>query len=213
MKDQDSPLLKKMKVKDFPTFFILRNNEKPIKYEQSTYSYAELFEFINIHSETFVFGGTKDDEVKSSASKAWLNQPIPYMSKDSANDICLKKDGTLCVIYVVPSAAESDEKVIDALNSVKEAFTSKIERGITFSFIRLDASAEPDFADMFKIDEYPKVVVMNPGKRKRFLISDKSMDENGISETLDKILGGDARFKIIKGNKLAGLTTSHDVYL
>ena len=151
--------------------------------------------------------------MKSSAAKAWLNQPIPFLSKDSANDICLKKDGTLCVIYVVPEAAQSDQKVLDALNEVKDAFTSKIERGITFSFIRLDAAAEPDFAAMFGIEDLPKIVVMNPGKRKRFLVSEKSMDVAGISDTLDVILGGDARFKMIKGQKLAELVTAHEQYL
>jgi len=136
------------------------------------------------------------------------------MSKDSANDICLKKDGTLCVIYVVPEAAKSDQAVLDALAQVKENFTSKIERGITFSFIRLDASAEPDFAGMFKLgDELPKVIVMNPGKRKRFLISNGDLTTAGISETLDVILGGDARFKVIKGNKLPDLVNTHDQYL
>ena len=64
---------------------------------------------------------------------------------------------------------------------------------------------------MFGIDEnsLPKVVVMNPGKRKRFLIHEKAITESDLSETLDKILGGDARFTNIKGNKLAELITQY----
>ena len=74
------------------------------------------------------------------------------MTKDSANDICLKKDGTLCVVYIVKDYQSSNDAVIDTLEQVKSAFMSKIERGITFSFVRLDASREPEFAQMFADD-------------------------------------------------------------
>ena len=75
----------------------------------------------------------------------------------------------------------------------------------------LDASKEPDFFSMFEIpkDSLPKVVIMNPGKRKRFLIHEKSFSEDDINETLDKILGGDARFTNIKGNELNKLVTKY----
>lgn len=39
---------------------------------------------------------------------------------------------------------------------------------------------------------------MNPGKRKRFLVHDGDITSDGLTYTLDKILGGDARFKRIK---------------
>jgi hypothetical protein len=48
----------------------------------------------------------------------------------------------------------------------------------------------------------PGLVVLNPGKKKRFLKGEHGLTQAGISETLDKILGGDARFKMIKGNNL-----------
>ena len=50
---------------------------------------------------------------------------------------------------------------------------------------------------------------MNPGKRKRFLIHDGEITSKSIEATLDKILGGDARFKTIKGNKLPALKTTY----
>jgi len=71
------------------------------------------------------------------------------MSKDSANDICLKKDGTLCVIYVVSDKSLSDQPLVEEIEKLKDQFTSKIERGITFSFMRLDVTAEPAFAALF----------------------------------------------------------------
>ena len=67
----------------------------------------------------------------------------------------------------------------------------------------LDATEESKFASMFGVqDDLPKVVILNPGKRKRFLLHNGEINENDISATLDKILGGDAKFTNIKGNAL-----------
>jgi uncharacterized protein len=37
-------------------------------------------------------------------------------------------------------------------------------------FLWLDASTEKDFADIFELSSYPSVVILNPGKRKRFTL-------------------------------------------
>lgn len=215
IKSEEADLVRKYKVTSFPSLFILKNDEKqPIKFEEGDFNYSDIFEFINTYSETFVFG-QQTEATESAASKPWLSQPIPFLSKDSADEICLMKDGVLCVIYLVPSAAESDKKVLDTFQVVKDAFTSKIERGITFNFIRLDVSTESDFAAVFGLeaDQIPGLVILNPGKKKRFLIHEYDLTQDGITQTLDKILGGDARFKMIKGNQLPSLDTSHDIYL
>ena len=104
---------------------------------------------------------------------------MPFLSKDSANDICLKKDGVLCVIYAMKNAADSDDKILENFRAVQERFTSKLERGITFSYMRLDATAESDFFGAFGLegDQLPALVVLNPGKKKRFLLSEYGLDE------------------------------------
>ena len=102
IKSEEDALVKKYKVKTFPSFFILKNGHKaPIKYDGENFSYNDLFEFINTYSETFVFAQT-EDPLESRASRPWLSEPIPFLSRESGNDICLKKDGLLCVIYTVP---------------------------------------------------------------------------------------------------------------
>lgn len=112
-------MIKKYKVTKFPTFVLLKNGQKPIPYTGSSYTYSELFEFINIYSETFVFAGDQvQKEVKSAASKPWLNVAIPFLTKDSANDICLQKDGTLCVIYV-SNDSQNIAEVTDVFQTVK----------------------------------------------------------------------------------------------
>jgi len=58
------------------------------------------------------------------------------------------------------------------MNSVSHGFASKISRGISFYFSWLNAENEPDFAAVFGSapGDDPKIVILNPGKRKRFLL-------------------------------------------
>jgi hypothetical protein len=73
----------------------------------------------------------------------------------------------------------------------------------------LDATVDSAFAGLFEIkaEDLPKLVVLNPGKRKRFLIHDKGLTDVEVSATLDKIQGGDAKFTNVKGNKLPDLVS------
>lgn len=167
---------------------------------------------MNIHSQIFVDPNSKDNTPKqSSAAKPWLVVPVPKLAVESANDICLKKDGALCIVLIVKDEASLDNKMLDELNAVGQNFASKISRGISFYFMWMDASAEKDFAATFNLeDQYPRLVILNPGKRKRFLLHEGEINEKSIEKTLDRILGGDARFKAIKGNKLPDLVSTYE---
>ena len=101
--------------------------------------------------------------------------------------------------------------VTDSLYQTGQAFSSKISRGINFYFMWLDASAEPAFFKMFGVEEdtLPKIAILNPGKRKRFLIHQGGITESELSATLDKILGGDAKFTNVKGNELPALSSKY----
>merc|ERR1712166_1513479 len=108
-------------------------------------------------------------------------KPLPFLNKDSGNDICLIKDGTLCVMCVVPNASASDEGVMAALQEVKTGFVAATESRIRFSFMRLDASAEPAMIKSLNlVGAAPKFVVMNAGKRKRFLHHDGDMNAKDL---------------------------------
>ena len=211
IRDSEQGLVAKYKVKTYPAVFMINNKDaKPFKYDGKDFSYQAIFDWINIYSETFVFR-TGEEEVKSSASKPWLNDKVPQLALDSADDICLKKEGALCVIYVVKSAAEKNSEVAEQLYQTGQSFASKISRGISFYFMWLDATQEQKFAGMFGIAEndLPKVVILNPGKRKRYLVHNGDTSESSISATLDKILGGDAKFTNIKGNSLESLVSKY----
>lgn len=205
--------MKKYKIKNFPSLVVVKSEGKPIPYDGKEFKYQEIFEFLNIHSQIFVDPNAKDNTPKqSSASKPWLVVPVPEMTKDSANDICLKKGGSLCVVLLVKDKASLDESLLERLDTVSQTFTSKISRGITFIFSWLNTSAESEFASVFGVDsaDMPKLAILNPGKRKRYLIHDGEINEQSIETTFNKILGGDARFKNIKGNKLPELVTMYD---
>ena len=120
----------------------------------------------------------------------------------------------MCVIYVAKDAAEAkrNEQQLSELYATGQKFASKISRGINFYFMFLDAAAEPAFAAMFDLkpdNSQPQLVILNPGKRKRYLVHEGAINEANITKTLDKILGGDAKFINIKGNNLATLVTKY----
>lgn len=75
----------------------------------------------------------------------------------------------------------------------------------------LDASKEPDFYKVFGLEDkdLPSLTIMNPGKRKRFLHHNKAITDDEVSKTLDKILGGDAKFTNVKGNELPKLVSAY----
>jgi hypothetical protein len=137
---------------------------------------------------------------------------VPQLTSNSGNDICLKKDGVLCIVMVVKNSDSVNKEQMDQISQLGEEFESKISRGISFNFMWLDASAEKEFADVFDLgDNLPSVVVLNPGKRKRFLVHNGEISKDGVQKTIDTILGGDARFKTIKGNKLPALVSLYPV--
>jgi len=82
VKQEEDTLLKKYKITKFPSFLILKHGEKkPIMYESDDFSYNGLFEFINTYSETFVFKQVDEGAVESRASRPWLSEPVPFLSK------------------------------------------------------------------------------------------------------------------------------------
>jgi len=198
----EAQLIKKYRVKKFPTLLIKKTkDQKPIFYDSDDYSYSEIFKFINVYSETFIFPG--DEEVKDvKASKPWLQEKVPELTGQSANDICLKKDGALCVIYAAKDNASKEQAVLDMLYEVGGNFHKQIHRGINFHFMWTDCGIETNICEAFEIEDHPKLVILNPGKRKRVLKHEGALDLDSVSITLDKILGGDARFSMVKGNQL-----------
>lgn len=114
------------------------------------------------------------------------------MHHKSSKDICLGTDGTLCVILITANPPEQSLKnTFEALNA---KYDRKIERGTKYKFMWLNASVEKGWAKVFNYDSADKVVILNPGKRKRFTSHEGPINKDEISMTLETIIGGNARF-------------------
>merc|ERR1712118_19063 len=114
----------------------------------------------------------------------------------------LKGEG-LCVIYLADGVAPAAD--VDMLAGMKAKFTSQLDgRGTTFKWMWMDMAVETEFKTLFSPDVLPSVVVFNPHKRLRFtkLEGDTKANAQSIRSLIDKIQGGDARFTMVKGQKL-----------
>jgi len=109
VRDTEQALAQQYKVKSFPALLVIKADGKNVKFDGKEFLYSALFEFLNVHSQIFIDPNSKDNTPKqSSAAKPWLVVPVPKLSLDSGNDICLKKDGALCIIYIAKDESSVD---------------------------------------------------------------------------------------------------------
>ena len=94
--------------------------------------------------------------------------------------------------------------MIDTLSTVRDDFTSNLEdRGTHFSFMWLDVNLHENWAKEIGIEQFPQVAIINPGKRKKYIVhSAELVTESSLSSLLNTIIGGNGRFKRVSGNKL-----------
>merc|ERR1712012_1294166 len=203
------------KVKSFPT--ILKHaSAKPGSSSTEVYkgemNFLAIKDWVNLHSESgmgdkILSAGAKEEESIEEA-KPWLVQEVPELTAKSHQDVCFKGEG-LCVIYLKEgpiSAAETD-----MLTGLSKKFTSQLsDRGAKMKWMWMDLAIETEYKTLFAPAQVPSAVVFNPHKRLRFTTMDHGEDneikgdEQALVKLMDKVLGGDARFKIVPGQKLPG---------
>lgn len=198
------PLIKKYNVTTFPQISIYKKNKIEDTYKGKLV-YLDLFDWINVHAETFVFGGGYDTSPDKTDEKPWKFELVPKLTKLSYGDICFKKaDKGLCLIYL-KEGDKLEKEEINMLIALKEKFKPHIDgRGVQFRFMWIDIKAEKNFRNLFEMERYPSVVVFNPYKRIRFakLNTDLIATQENIEKLLEKIAGGDAKFTMLKDQKL-----------
>merc|ERR1712203_1117056 len=205
--------VQKFKVKKFPTVIMQRGAKAEIK---ETYSgemkFLALKDWVNLHSESGMgdkvagAGGKEEESIEE--AKPWLIQEVPELTAKSQQDICFKGEG-LCVIYLKDGELSQDET--DMLTGLSKKFTSQLsDRGAKMKWMWMNVAIETAYKALFEPAMLPSAVVFNPHKRLRFTKLDHGEDnevkgdEQGLTKLLDKVLGGDARFKIVPGQKLPG---------
>lgn len=209
--ESDTEIVARFKVKKFPTVLMQSGSKAENKEIYSgEMTFTGLKDWVNKYSEsgsgTSVGVGTQAAEESIEESKPWLVQEVPELTKKSSGDICFKGEG-LCVIYL--SDGEASTATIDMLSGLSKKYTSQLsDRGAKMKWMWMNLAAESEFKALFAPEQMPSAVVFNPHKRLRFAKlehgedGDVKADQNGLSNLMDKVLGGDARFKVVPGQKL-----------
>ncbi|PFH31916.1 putative thioredoxin [Besnoitia besnoiti] len=198
-------LVKKYKVSKTPHMVVTRKDKKDEVYKGEL-TFQALFDWLNVFSETFVLGGGfSDHSPKAEASpetQPWKFQVIPELTKLSSADLCFKKSlKALCVIYLKEGRELTAEET-DMLESLKLQFDSG--KGPEFRFMWMDVATEKGFRALFDFEQYPSLVVFNPHLKTRFtkIDSEESLSKETIKALLDKIVAGNARFKVVPAAKM-----------
>mmetsp|Transcript_19233 Transcript_19233/g.50795 ORF Transcript_19233/g.50795 Transcript_19233/m.50795 type:complete len:429 (-) Transcript_19233:113-1399(-) len=213
---EDDEIVKKFNIKKFPAVLMQRGSKAEIK---ETYAgemkFLALKDWVNLHSESGMGdklnsagGGGKDDGVSMEEAKPWLVQEVPELTQKSHQDVCFKGEG-LCVIYLKDGDISAPET--EMLTGLSKQFTSQLsDRGAKMKFMWVNLALETELRAMFAPTVMPTAVIFNPHKRLRFTMLDHGEDNEvkgdtaGITKLLDKVLGGDARFQMVPGQKLPG---------
>lgn len=124
MRESEQGLADKYKVTKFPSLLVIKSEGNPIRYDLDSFAYSDIFEFLNVHSQIFVDPNSQDNTPKqSAAAKPWLIVPVPEMTLTSGNDICFKKDGSLCVILLTNERpANQMDPTLDLLDKVGQSY-------------------------------------------------------------------------------------------
>merc|ERR1712187_649813 len=218
--EEDQDLVTKFKIKKFPAVLMQRGSKAEIKEEyKGEMKFLALKDWVNLHSESGMgdkvqgAGGGKEEESIEEA-KPWLVQEIPELTAKSQKDVCFKGEG-LCVIYL--KDGELTQVEIDMLKGLEKKFTSQLsDRGAKLCYMWMNLAIEGAYKDLFSPPMLPSAVVFNPHKRLRFTAVDHGEDneikgdEQSLEKLIDKVLGGDARFKMVPGQKMPAWATRGD---
>lgn len=203
VRESESAVLKRYNVKEFPKIIVVKATErKPIVYSGEI-NFNSIFEFLNIYSETFVAGGGSSQD--SAATKSWLADLVPEVHEKSLNDICVNQESTLCVILF--NKERPTEGIMEHMRQVAKKFEKKVQRGSNFKVMWISSQLETKWVEMFNVSEIPSIVVLNPGRRKRFVLHAGEVTFDNIISLIEKINSGDARFVPVKGNQLESLSS------
>jgi len=211
VQESEADTVAKFKIKNFPSFVMQRGSKGETKETyKGAMTFAGLQEWINLFSESGMgdkvagAGGKEEESIEE--AKPWLVQEVPELTGKSSNDICIKGEG-LCVIYL--KAGELSAAETDMLTALSKKFTSQLSgRGAKMKWMWMNTDIEVAYKELFEPDQLPSAVVFNPHKRLRFNKMEHGedgeikADEVGLVALMEKVLGGDARFKMVPGQKM-----------
>jgi len=185
VRSEDTGITSKYKVNKFPKIMVI-SVDKKTKFYDGENKFKALFDFLNIYSETFFRVG--EDKTKASeqtkVDKPWLNEKLPELYKDSANEVCFKVDGVVCVLLL--NKEKPGEDLTNLFSNIQNWLSPKIDRGVKYKFGWIDTTKQVAFTNSLEQTQGfgPSLVLVNPGKRKRFFILENELTEENISKFL-----------------------------
>lgn len=214
VRSSESAINAKYKIKKFPAIMVLTVGEKKQKLYEGAINYKLLFDWMNVFSETFFRVG--EDKARSTdkpkVEKPWaievillLIQKLPEFTKDSANEICFKIDGTICVLLINHEKPQDD--LINMFYNLQNHLSPKIDRGIKYKFGWINSNTQNKFISStgLSLGDKSKMMIVNPGSRKRFYIMENELNEANMKYEFDKLAGGEIRFKNFPRNTIPDL--------
>jgi len=134
--------------------------KKPEFYEGET-KYHQVFNFLNVYSETFFRVGedkTRPGE-STKADKPWLSEKLPEMTLETGNDVCFKIDGIICV--VLANKEKPSVELVNTMAEIQNYLTPKIDRGgIKYRFAWISTTTQAKMVQILglEVGSGPKVV-------------------------------------------------------
>ena len=189
---EDKTLVSKFKVKSYPKLVLYKTSTSKTHEYNGELKFRGIFDWLNVFAETFVSGG--QEEILS--TKPWMNQGIPQMVRQSADELCYKHEGFICAILFL-SAAPSEGQV-SVFKSMSEKYASKKDRGADVKFMWVNVETDPSFLSSFEGARLGQVAFLKYGKRSRFVLHEGKVAVAELSETIEKMVSGETRFVNIK---------------
>jgi len=186
---------------------VLTSGKREKKIYDGAIKYKDLFDYLNIYSETFF--GVGEEKARSTdtlkVEKPWASEKLPEITKESGNDICFKVDGTVCVILI--NKEKPSDPMIDTFNALQNHLSPKIDRGIKFKFGWINSTTQNAFISSIELQlgDGPKMILVNPGSRKRFYVMEGELIDENMKSVFEKLAGGELRFKNFAKNTIPDL--------
>eukprot|EP00296_Roombia_truncata_P007823 JP446276.1.p1 GENE.JP446276.1~~JP446276.1.p1 ORF type:complete len:421 (+),score=171.67 JP446276.1:36-1265(+) len=188
----EKALVARYKVKKIPAVVLVKG-EKSGTFKGEL-KYETIFTWLNNYVETFTNEVQGNEDADAGPKKPWKNEVVPKVTKDSFPDICLTKKGLCVISFLNTQNGAPSKEDLDIITSVKDKFESQIQRGTSFFFMYVDPAEQPQLAAGFSVSSQPSVIILNPGKRKRYALHSGEFTKDGLIGFLDKATGGDLRF-------------------
>lgn len=201
VRQENKDVFHKYNIQKTPKIIVIKTGEKkPLEYNGEL-NYSDIFDFLNIFSEQYVVGGGSSFD--GAGAKPWLSEAIPELTARSAKDICLEANGALCV--VIFNHEKPSKTALDTVKEVRRRYDNKIDRGLKYNFMWVNANQQKEWTKLFQVTDLPTTIILNPGKRKRYLTIAGDLEFDRLSRfvftidaQLEKITGGDARFEPLR---------------